>query len=190
MLYYQFRESLERLVSSMAGVLKYGAPDAGESVPANVDEFLLSLHGKLNVLANLTQSLLVELEGHPNKNFGPVVDPADLHKVLSLIMPLAKSLDDQCPILSHFPVRLYRDKSLILLETMNLYCEWKEYFKKPDKPMIQEAVAFIEDSLVIEDEMLPLDETKLDMLFENIRHSSKQAKRDIEGEFNKAYENI
>ncbi|PMN94897.1 hypothetical protein [Enterovibrio norvegicus] len=190
MLYYPFRKSLEILVSSMAGVLKYGAPDTDESVSADVEEFLLSLHNKLNTLAALTQRLPVELEGHPNRDFGPVVDPNDLRKVLSLIMPLADSLDNQCPVLSYFPVRLYRDKSLILLETMNLYCEWKEYFKNPDKLIVQEFMIFVSDNLTTEEHMLPLDSMKLDILFKNIFHSSKHAQRDINSEFNKAYEKI
>ncbi len=190
MLYYQFRDSVERLAFSIGGVIKYGAPDSDEEALANLKAALSAFEACSLKLKKVLDSLPVELEGHPNKNFGPVVAPEDLQQVLSLMFPLVVKLDNQFPILSYFPVRLFRDKSLILLEVMNLYCEWKTYFQDEDQPVLQEPQSFIGGPLVDSENTISKEEKSFEMLFKNLRHSAKQAQRDLGREFNKNYDQI
>lgn len=190
MLYYQFKDSVDRLVSSIEGVLKYGSPDLDEKAPGRVVNVLNVFESKLITLKEVHQYLPDELPGHSNKNFGPVVDPKDIQQLLSLIFPLVNKLDNQFPLLSYFPVRFFRDKSLIIFEIMNLYCEWKSYFREDDGPVLLEPESFIKSPLVPADELLSKNKKSFDLLFKNLRHSAKQAQRDISNEFKKGCDEI
>ena len=189
MLYYQYRDSIERLITSISGIIKYGAPDADEEAPENVNAALAAFDNCLLKLTEVLGSLPADLDGHPNKNFGPVVSPHDLHQVLSLMLPLVRVLDNQFPILSYFPVRLFRDKSLILLEVMNLYCEWKSYFQDGVLPPQLESQTFMR-GLTVSERLISQEEKSFELLFKNLRHSAKQAQRDISHEFQKDYSQI
>ncbi|NRD72172.1 hypothetical protein HQQ94_02745 [Shewanella sp. VB17] len=190
MLYYPFRNSIEALVLSIDGILKYGEPDIDEVAPENVEDILSicrAIHVKLD---EFLDSCPPELSDHPNKNFGPAMDPEEIRQVLSLIMPLAKLLNDEFPLLSYFPIRLLRHKGLFLLEVMNLYYEWKSYFLNNDPNYTPEFASFLQFPFVSEEELISQDDGCFSILFNSLQHSSTQAQRDVGREFNQNYDKI
>lgn len=191
MLYFPFKDSLERLNSAMAGIYKYGIPDYDEKPSQEISDFLSDLEFRISILTKVVENLPPELEGYPNKNFGPVVNVSDIEKILWLSLPFAERLNDRCPVVSHFPIELYRDKCLVIVEVMNLYCAWKSYLLTPQKRIFQTACSFISfEKLEINLEATPIYDNKLEILFKNISNSSRFAQQEIEKEFGESYKDI
>ena len=190
MLYYSFRKSLSKCVQTTSSLIEGGAPDIDEHVPEEIDRPLRYMMKQRDSLAKLLDALPSELPNYPDKRFGPGVAPADIQKTLYFLLPLALSFGEDFPLLSYFPIEFFQDKSVLVIETMNLYCEWKSFFQGQDSSKFKVKTFIHDECMTNEDEIPSIEKNLLPVLFDTLEKCSIQAKRDIEKEFSKPFNQI
>ncbi len=188
MLYYSFRDSVISLHESINLVVESSAPNYGTTPPENV---LISRDNIEKVglkLESIIKELPQEIEGH--SSFGPVIDPDDLKVVLSLLFDITLSFDDNCPLRSHYPIVLFKAKVEILMEYINLYSSWKDYYKSPSRVKRGYYSPFLNKYLNDMSQGVNVDSNILEALFNNITSCISQAKDGLEFDLQIKYTDI
>lgn len=188
MLYNAFRESMVSLHQSINKVLKHSAPNYGTVPPDHVLKAINKIENTGFRLEAIIQDLPDEIEGFGR--FGPILHPDDLKVVLSLLMDLVLSYDANCPLRSHYPVRLFKSKSVVLMEYINLYSAWKYYFKAPGEINRDYYSPFLGEHMKGVDVVIGIDDNIIDKLFENLKDCISLAKEGIENDFQLRYTEI
>lgn len=183
MLYYHFRDTVQSLCDSISEIIENSGPDYDDEVPECVSGFLVTLQFSVSRLNEVLSVLPIELDGYPDKIFGPNVMKSDIECILSIVWPSISRFDNRCPARAHYPVDLYKYKVISMLEFMSLYYSWRCYFHDP-RGLDGDIDELLSNLFSVADCKLPLNESIFERIFKNIQVSAEHAQRDIESEFN------
>jgi hypothetical protein len=126
MLYYTFREVVEKLEGALKGLVSVATPSPDEWTK-EAKEFLPKLKDAHVAIEEILKKLPEELSEYKDRRFGPRVEKIDIQSILSVVSTLATDSKLPQAIYSYNPAKLYRTGSLFIACTIELYWGLQKY---------------------------------------------------------------
>jgi hypothetical protein len=128
--------------------------------------------------------------GDNGPTFGPVLHSEDMRVAVSLMMPLALTLDENFPTDSYGPERFLREKCLLIVSTIEGYVGWRSYTVGSCRTRWRGFPPQVPADAFAGTPRVSPDEWHLTRLFANLTASANRCRRQIEGLLGRSAEEL